>query len=106
MRELAAREGVSSPGITTSVDRLETAGLVRRVRSEPDRRRVRLEVTDEGLRILRSARRRRTAWLAARLRRLSPDERAALDAALAPLARLLEAPDAPPAPPRSPRTGG
>ena len=106
VRELAAREGVSSPGITTSVDRLERAGLVRRVRSEPDRRRVRLEVTDEGLRILRSARRRRTAWLAARLRRLAPEERAALDAALAPLARLLEEPDAQPAPPRSPRTGG
>jgi DNA-binding MarR family transcriptional regulator len=89
-RELAEREGVSAPAMTAYLDRLETAGLVERRRSEQDRRRVELGVTDEGLRILRSVRSRRTAWLAARLRRLEPDELAAVEAALPALRRLLE----------------
>jgi DNA-binding MarR family transcriptional regulator len=61
-----------------------------RRRSEVDRRRVELVPTDGGLRLLRSVRRRRTAWLAARLRRLEPDELAAVEAALPALRRLLE----------------
>jgi hypothetical protein len=39
--------------------------------------------------VLRSARSRRTAWLAQRMRRLSDAERAAVAAALEPLALLL-----------------
>ena len=41
--------------------------------------------------MLRAVRRRRTAWLASRLGRLSPAELEALEAALEPLERLLEA---------------
>ena len=37
-----------------------------------------------------SVRTRRTAWLASRLKSLSPEELAAVDAALAPLARLVD----------------
>ena len=88
--ELAELEGVSAPAMSAHVDRLEAAGLVARRRSERDRRRVELEVTEEGLRILRSARRRRTAWLAERLRRLEPDELERIDAAIPALERLLE----------------
>ena len=88
--ELAELEGVSAPAMSAHVDRLEAAGLVARRRSERDRRRVELEVTEEGLRILRSARRRRTAWLAERLGRLEPDELERIDAALPALERLLE----------------
>jgi len=90
VRELAAREGMSAAGMSGHVDRLEAAGLLRRVRSTDDRRRVGLEVTEAGHRMLRAVRRRRTAWLAQRLGRLAPDELEALDAALAPLERLLE----------------
>ena len=90
IRELAALEGVSAPAMTAYVDRVEAAGLVARRRSDADRRRVELTVTDEGLRVLRNARRRRTAWLAARLGRLEEDERAAVEAALPALHRLLE----------------
>jgi DNA-binding MarR family transcriptional regulator len=89
VRELAEREGVSPPAMTAAVDRLESAGLVTRRRSERDGRRVELEVTESGLRILRSARRRRTAWLAARLERLEPDDLAAVEAALPALERLI-----------------
>ncbi len=90
VRDLAAREGMSAPAVTAYLDRLEAAGLVERSRSKDDRRRVIVAVTEKGLRVLRSARAARTAWLAARLRRLTPDEIAALEAAIDPLARLLE----------------
>lgn len=90
VRELAEREGVSAPAMTAYVDRLEAAGLVARRRSERDRRRVELALTDEGARVLRSARSRRTAWLAARLRRLDPDQLEAVEAALPALRRLIE----------------
>src|SRR4051794_35390926 len=90
VRGLADREGVSAPAMSGYVDRLERAGLVRRVRSEQDCRRVGLDLTDEGVKVLRSARSRRTAWLVARLRRLEPDELAAVEAALPALSRLLE----------------
>jgi DNA-binding MarR family transcriptional regulator len=90
VRELASREGVSPPALTAYVDRLEAAGLVVRRRSEDDRRRVELALTEEGLRVLRSARSRRTAWLVARLRRLEPDELGAVEAALPALRKLLE----------------
>jgi DNA-binding MarR family transcriptional regulator len=90
VRELAAHEGLSRPRVTAAVDALESAGLVRRTRSQADRRRVELAVTDQGLRILRSARSRRTAWLAARLAALDPGERAAVAVALPAFGRLLE----------------
>jgi DNA-binding MarR family transcriptional regulator len=90
VRGLAEREGVSAPAMSAYVDRLEAAGLVARRRSELDRRRVELEVTDTGLRILRSARSRRTAWLADRLRRLEPEELERVEAALPALNKLLE----------------
>ena len=90
VRELAAGEGVSAPAMTAYVDRLEAAGLVARTRSERDRRRVELALTEEGVRVLRSARSRRTAWLAARLKGLEPEELAAVEAALPALRKLIE----------------
>lgn len=89
LAELAAEEGISPPALSGNVDRLERAGLIERVRSSEDRRRVGLRLTDEGLRLMRSIRARRTTWLADRLGGLSPDELAAIDAALPALRRLL-----------------
>jgi DNA-binding MarR family transcriptional regulator len=91
LRELAAQERVSAPVLSGYVDRLERAGLVQRTRSARDRRRVGLAVTPEGERVLRAARSRRTAWLAARLKRLTPEQLEAIDAALPALAALVEA---------------
>ncbi|MDP8910871.1 MAG: MarR family transcriptional regulator [Actinomycetota bacterium] len=92
VRALAAMEGVSPAAITGHVDRLEAVGLVRRTRDEAgDRRRVGLALTDEGERVLRAVRRKRTHWLATRLEALDPDELQAIDDALGPLERLLEA---------------
>jgi DNA-binding MarR family transcriptional regulator len=68
--------------------RLEAAHLIERVRAS-DRRRIGLYLTDEGDKVLRSVRKRRTAWLVARLERLEPDELVRIEAALEPLERLL-----------------
>ena len=90
LRELAAEEGISAPSLSAHVDRLEAAGLLRRVRSTDDRRRVGLELTRDGQSLLKRVRARRTTWLAARVALLSDDERERLDAALPALYALLE----------------
>ena len=89
VRELAARERVSPPALSNHVDRLERDGLVSRTPNASDRRRVGLTLTDEGQRVLRRVRSRRTAWLATRLRGLSPEELDAVEAAIEPLSHLL-----------------
>ena len=91
LRALAEAEAISAPALSEQVDRLERAGLLRRLRSEVDRRRVGLELTPEGERLLRSIRERRTAWLAERLSALDPDALRAIEAAIEPLRELLEA---------------
>ena len=94
VRELATRERVSPPALTKHVDRLERDGLVTRTPSDNDRRRVGLSLTEEGQRVLRRVRSRRTAWLASRLSKLDEHERAAIEAAIVPLMRLLPEDDA------------
>jgi DNA-binding MarR family transcriptional regulator len=89
VRELSARERVSPPAMSNHVDRLERDGLVMRTPSANDGRRVGLTLTDEGQRVLRRVRSRRTAWLASRLRGLTPAELAAVEAAVEPLSHLL-----------------
>src|SRR5918997_4344740 len=88
VRELAARERMSTAAMSGYVTRLEKAGLVQRTPSDVDRRRHGLSLTPAGERVLRSVKSRRTAWLAARLEGLDPDELAAVDAAVEPLLQL------------------
>ncbi|HEX4747449.1 MAG TPA: MarR family transcriptional regulator [Gaiellaceae bacterium] len=90
LAQLAAEEGISPPAMSGHVDRLERAGLLERLRSGDDRRRVGLRLTDEGERLLRRVRARRTSWLANRLNGLEPAELDAIEAAVPALARLLE----------------
>ena len=89
LAELAAEEDISPPALSGHVDRLETAGLVERERSETDRRRVGIRLTSEGEQLLRRVRARRTTWLAARTRSLEPAELEAIEAALPALIRLI-----------------
>ena len=81
--------------MSNHVDRLEREGLVARTPSPTDRRRVGLTLTDEGKRVLRRVRSRRTAWLASRLGALDAEELAAVKAAIEPLSRLLDPEDRP-----------
>jgi DNA-binding MarR family transcriptional regulator len=90
VRDLAALERVSPAAMSGAVDRLERAGLVSRRAHASDRRRQGLTVTPPGERVLRAVKRRRTAWLASKLERLSPGELEAVDAAVEPLLALLE----------------
>jgi DNA-binding MarR family transcriptional regulator len=90
VRDLAAREGISAPSMTRYLDRLEKAGLIVRTRSPQDARRIRLALTPRGVGVLRSVRRRRTAWLAERLDGLAPAEQRTVAEAIEPLTRLLE----------------
>ena len=89
LAQLAAEEGISPPALSGHVDRLERAGFLERVRSSDDRRRVGLRLTDDGERLMRRVRARRTTWLANRLRGLEPSELDAIDAALPALLRLV-----------------
>ena len=89
LAELAAEEGISPPALSGHVDRLERAGLLERVRSTEDRRRVGLRLTDEGARLMRRIRARRTTWLAERFAP-EPDElEAGRDPRIPALQRLV-----------------
>ena len=90
LRELASEEGISAPSLSGHVDRLEAAGLLRRVRSSDDRRRVGLELTPRAVTLLKRVRARRTSWLADGLARLTDEERESLERALPALAAILE----------------
>lgn len=90
IRDLAANQRISPPALTKHVDRLERDGLVVRTQHPDDGRRIGLALTEEGQRVLRRVRSRRTAWLATRLRGLDTKELAAVEAAIEPLSRLLK----------------
>jgi DNA-binding MarR family transcriptional regulator len=89
LAELAAEEGISAPAMSGHVDRLERAGLLERVRSSDDRRRVGLRLTDEGERLMRRVRARRTMWLATRLQALDRNDVEAIEEAVPALMRLV-----------------
>jgi DNA-binding MarR family transcriptional regulator len=57
MNELAERILYSKSGFTRVVDRMEQAGLVRRVRPENDRRSIFVVLTDKGTETMEHARR-------------------------------------------------
>jgi DNA-binding MarR family transcriptional regulator len=57
MNDLAQRILYSKSGLTRVVDRLEDAGLVRRVRPESDRRSIFVVLTDDGRAMIDRARR-------------------------------------------------
>ncbi|NYH88406.1 MarR family winged helix-turn-helix transcriptional regulator [Actinopolymorpha rutila] len=89
--EIAALEKVRPPSTTRTVSSLEALGLAVREAHPTDGRQVVVRLADEGRRILADDRKRRDAWLARRLRELSPDEREILRQAAPILERLAAA---------------
>ena len=87
-KELAASEKVSAPSMTRTVAGLVEGGLVARAGDPTDGRSVILSLTPEGRRTIRDIRRRRDQWFAARLEKLTDDERAVLAQATALLERV------------------
>jgi DNA-binding MarR family transcriptional regulator len=90
VNELAERERMSPAAMSTHVDGLVRGGHVVRTTNEHDRRRIGLTLSDDGRRLLRRVRSRRTVWLTQRLDKLSQRELAAIDAAIVPLGLLLD----------------
>ena len=85
---LAAHERVQPPSMTRTVNCLVEDGYAVRRPCDSDGRQVLVDLTDQGREILLADRRRRDAWLAQRLRELTPEERALLRQA-APLIQKL-----------------
>lgn len=86
--ELAEIEQVRPPTMSRIVAGLERAGLVRRGKTE-DGRRMRLEATAKGTKILQEGRRRRVESLAQALSSLSPEERHQLGEVMGALEKLI-----------------
>ena len=89
--ELAAYERVQPPSMTRIVNCLEDGGYVARRAHETDGRQVVVALSEQGRTTLLADRARRDAWLARRLRELTPDERAVLRRAAPLLERLATA---------------
>ncbi|GIG85885.1 MarR family winged helix-turn-helix transcriptional regulator [Plantactinospora endophytica] len=89
--DLAVAEGVTQPGMTQLVSRLERDGLAER-RSDPaDRRVVAVAITPAGRELVRHRRRARAAKLSELLGDVSAEERAAIELSLRVLERLAAA---------------
>jgi len=78
MSDLAARLGLAESTITRLVDRLESAGLVTRGASHPDRRCVVAGLTAAGRRVMDQVREERRQFLTEILKALPHKERAEL----------------------------
>ena len=90
LSELSSHEGVTAPSMNRTVNSLELAGLLVRNASPDDGRKMLITLTDAGRELVHETRHRREAWFADRLSALSPEERAALDAAAPVLRKLAE----------------
>ncbi len=88
--ELATHEQVQKPTITRIVASLQERDLIVRMPDPLDGRISWLSMTADGRRLLQKVRRRRDEYLAARLKRLSPEELAMLEQAAGLIERLTE----------------
>lgn len=86
--QLAERDRVQPPSMTRTVNCLVDGGYAVRRRHETDGRVVVVEISEAGRETVLRDRRRRDAWLALRLKELTPDERAVLREAAPILERL------------------
>ena len=82
LRDLSEHERVTPPSMNRTVNALVEAGLVDRAGSADDGRKVVLTVTERGRSLMRETRKRRDAWLAQRIVKLSPDQRRVLTEAV------------------------
>jgi DNA-binding MarR family transcriptional regulator len=88
--EVAELERLAPPSITRTVGKLEADGLVTRLDDPNDRRGVRVQATRRGIELLDESRRKKAAWLAARVSELDDDDRRRLVDALDVLDRLVD----------------
>ena len=87
---LAEHERVTPPSMNRTINALVEAELVTRVADARDGRKVVIDLSDAGSRLVRETRRKRDAWFSSRPAKLSPEERATLEAASPILRRLAD----------------
>ena len=90
LTELTATEQMTQPAITQMVRRLEDDGLLQRRADPRDARAVLVQLTPRGAQVIEARRAARVERLASLLDRLSPEERAAIAAAVPALAHAIE----------------
>jgi DNA-binding MarR family transcriptional regulator len=86
--QLAEHENVRKPTMTRTIASLLAVGLIERTPDPLDGRVSWLKVTPAGAKLLQRARQRQTEFLAARVKKLSDEDRQVLDRAAAVLDRL------------------
>ena len=86
---LAEHERVAPPSITKVVSKLECDGLVTRSADPADRRVCHVAISPTGEALLEEVRRRKTAWLTARISQLDADRQRRLADALDVLDELI-----------------
>ncbi|MGH2734887.1 MAG: MarR family winged helix-turn-helix transcriptional regulator [Actinomycetota bacterium] len=87
---LAEAERVTPPTMTKIVARLERAGLIMRSPDPDDKRVGLLTLSSDGVRFIARNRSAKNAYLAKKLRQLSPEEVARLEAAVEVIEKILE----------------
>ncbi|RKT35744.1 DNA-binding MarR family transcriptional regulator [Microbacterium sp. AG1240] len=90
LAELATRERVTAPSMNRTVNSLEESGLLSRTPSLDDRRKITLDLTDEGRAVVVETARRRDAWLEGALAEITDDDRATLVRAAQIMQRLAD----------------
>jgi len=90
--QLANREQISAPSITSAIAHLEGEGLVSRRPDDTDRRLVHISITKDGAERLARARNQRNAWLVVKLDELEDEARERLRVAVEVLEAFTEPP--------------
>jgi len=87
---LATAEKVSAPSMNRTLNALEASGLVQRVPSDDDARKVWVTITAAGNHVIAETRRLRQQWFHAQLEALTGAERTALEGVRPILQRLAD----------------
>ena|SRR5689334_6696562 len=88
--EFADRERIKRPTATRLLANLEAEGLITRTPDPTDGRSSLIALSPDGATLLKEVRTRKDAFLAERLGKLSPEDRATLDRAASILEELLD----------------
>jgi DNA-binding MarR family transcriptional regulator len=86
--ELSQRERVTPPSMNRTVGALVQSGYTTRTTSTEDARKVVIDLTDDGHRVIDETRQRRDAWFSRQLAELTEDQREVLRAAAPILVEL------------------
>ncbi|WP_144392081.1 MarR family winged helix-turn-helix transcriptional regulator [Pleionea sediminis] len=91
VKEIAQNINLSSATVTSILDRLEKRGLVRRIRSTTDKRKVGLHATEDGLETLQSAPKPLQQHFIARFEALEEWEQTQMLATMQRIAKMMDA---------------